>query len=692
MVGAPRVIEDHGSYLVVEREDGTRYNIPKSAYNTLFASSPAAEPVDDLVSPPEPFQEVTGDEPVTGKTVRTPEPEPAGEVAAAGPVRTEPAPPPPPQQEQVSPSQRQGELPTTEDYARKIRESQQSQQQLTERIADQGAKDAESIAGLLEEQDRQLQEVQQEEEEAWNTAVQEGEAEFQRLKDLQKEHLDSTVDKDRWWKERSTGQKISSFIAVALSGFAAGRRGESGNRALDYIERQIDKDINLQLQDIAKKEKGIELQRGLIAQYWQQTGNEMKTYSMAKATALESVARQVELVGAKSRSENIRLEAERSAAELRAKSSAELENLRRVVHDEKLQERRVSTEEFNARTRRMQAVTARMKTMQPKPIPRGDLVIDPQTGEPIGRSIYGEKGAKELSDRTASYHKYRGLASDYEAALVACGSQYGGPGSQRFQTNCRTKLDDIQLEMAIQKAIMNNPSGRISDKDIEIAKKQIREGDSWTTSKNPLSSIRRQQRWADKEIRQEYNRHGMKGYDPAQYYGKPGKKEELTESQKKLKVAATPVKKQQWWIRQAESSKQASASFNALTGLKIKAQRGDREAMRLLETLAADEGFQWKKTAGEYVEQITRERELNKKEPDVTRRYEGGEKDIENIVEEGKQVGFKKYLEDGSLFSRTDYWPGTKKPKTFTSFDKDGKKIEEIHYNQDGSMNRRETF
>lgn len=82
------------------------------------------------------------------------------------------------------------------------------------------------------------------------------------------------VDPDHWWSTRTAGQRVSLGIAAALSGFVAGFRGQSGPNAVVALTQQlVDRDIKLQLTDIAKKGKEASEERGVVADLYRRLGD-----------------------------------------------------------------------------------------------------------------------------------------------------------------------------------------------------------------------------------------------------------------------------------------------------------------------------------------------------------------------------------------------------------------------------------
>jgi hypothetical protein len=69
--------------------------------------------------------------------------------------------------------------------------------------------------------------------------------ELQRISTRSEELLKAEVDPGRWWANRSTGQKVASYVAAAIGGLLAPGRG-GRNDAINMIMSAIDQDIDAQ--------------------------------------------------------------------------------------------------------------------------------------------------------------------------------------------------------------------------------------------------------------------------------------------------------------------------------------------------------------------------------------------------------------------------------------------------------------
>lgn len=73
------------------------------------------------------------------------------------------------------------------------------------------------------------------------------------------------VDPEKWWSDRSTGQKIAGFLAAIIGGLVQGRTG-GRNSGLDMINQAIDRDIDAQKHNLSAKRAEIARRTGVNAE------------------------------------------------------------------------------------------------------------------------------------------------------------------------------------------------------------------------------------------------------------------------------------------------------------------------------------------------------------------------------------------------------------------------------------------
>lgn len=112
----------------------------------------------------------------------------------------------------------------------------------------------------------------------------------QRDAELYKKMSEAKVNPDNYWKDKSTGQKVMSAIALVLGGLAG--RGQ-GNVALDMLNRAIDNDINSQKADISKTMNLYQMNRQMMRDDMQAeltARNQLYTMAQLKMTNAAQLA------------------------------------------------------------------------------------------------------------------------------------------------------------------------------------------------------------------------------------------------------------------------------------------------------------------------------------------------------------------------------------------------------------------
>lgn len=102
----------------------------------------------------------------------------------------------------------------------------------------------------------------------------------------------TAIDPNHFWATRSTGQKVSAMIGLALGGFLQGARGGS-NPGLDAINMAIDRDIHAQEMAYNVNRDVMNGRQTAFALAMQKYNNVDAARSAARAAALDAVQAQV---------------------------------------------------------------------------------------------------------------------------------------------------------------------------------------------------------------------------------------------------------------------------------------------------------------------------------------------------------------------------------------------------------------
>ena len=113
-------------------------------------------------------------------------------------------------------------------------------------------------------------------------------------KSLQQDIMDGHIDPTRYLGSMDTASRIQTGIALALGGLGGALHG--GNQALEFINKQIDRDIEAQKADLGKKEN-------LLSANMRQYGNLAQATDVTRAMMLDTASTGVQQAMAKSGSQ-----------------------------------------------------------------------------------------------------------------------------------------------------------------------------------------------------------------------------------------------------------------------------------------------------------------------------------------------------------------------------------------------------
>lgn len=97
------------------------------------------------------------------------------------------------------------------------------------------------------------------------------------------------IDNERWLHNRSTGSKIANGIGLFLGGLGSASGGH--NFAMDFMQKQIDRDVLAQQQDINNK-------HSVFGAYQQLYGDSNVAANLAKASSLDILNHKIQLAAA----------------------------------------------------------------------------------------------------------------------------------------------------------------------------------------------------------------------------------------------------------------------------------------------------------------------------------------------------------------------------------------------------------
>lgn len=270
--------------------------------------------------------------------------------------------------------------------------------------------------------------VQREHEEAQEQIRQKYEAdrarrseEFARLGQEARELAEQEVDPDRWWADRSTGQKIAGVLSAVIGGLVAPHQG-GRNRGLEAIQQAIQQDIEAQRATLGNRQRALSQERGLVADLMRKGYNEFQASTIAEQAAYKRAIDELELMqqeldpgGVAAADAELTKRglygamAQRAAeAEQRAKEAAREQEM----HDAELAKLGAETEYKRAQVGKVQAEAAKARRAgvggrkaAEEAVAKG-MLIDPETGQSLGKLRDDFSSASAVREQQAKVTSY----------------------------------------------------------------------------------------------------------------------------------------------------------------------------------------------------------------------------------------------------------------------------------------------
>ncbi len=136
------------------------------------------------------------------------------------------------------------------------------------------------------------------------------------------------------------------------------------------------------------------------------------------------------------------------------------------------------------------ALEAEQKQLQIDTEKRAQVVTD-SDGNILGKPRAKEDANREqLRDSVASYESFRPKLTELMDYVDHLGKQYGGYGSDRWSSEEKAYYKTLRGELAEMYARVKQPTGILTDKDIERSAKPVPEVDYWTKKSNPKATYK----------------------------------------------------------------------------------------------------------------------------------------------------------------------------------------------------------
>jgi hypothetical protein len=331
-------------------------------------------------------------------------------------------------------------------------------------------------------------------------------------------------DPKRWYKDQGTGGLIASGILAGLSGLLA-PYNQGRNTFLEFVDGQIEKDLEAQKAGIANQRASLDMQQGLLADEYARSGDIYKSEETARLAYWQNVVQRIaaqsagldprgtQALNAASMMQGAKekLEAAAMQADERAFQRAKDEHAMRIASGQLAEQRRSrlsSDAESRARYESEHGVLFNPKTGRYEPDPnapappmklsdvktqleienmvKGSTVQDSR-GQLIGRAVRGVDGAKLAAEEVQAYEDFRsGLAALHDK-IAKTKTAYKGLLSDKWPAEEVAAINAIREPLVFNLARVMNGPGPLSSADVDAARSSIPNVDGWTESKKPGS-------------------------------------------------------------------------------------------------------------------------------------------------------------------------------------------------------------
>lgn len=283
-----------------------------------------------------------------------------------GPVPSAFAPPPPPQQPQfVNPDeaaalpappppkpQKQAPLtpqppPTALGVSMSALDQQKEVAQLK---ADAESRAAAAEQGIYEQSDAREAELEKKRADARAQEQKERDRARADIKDAVDRHTNYKIDENRRWNDLSTGRKILAGIGVVMAGLgnAMAKKGDSPNRALDFIMQTLQEDTRLQMDERDHLGKSVNAKKDALADLRSQFTDNEAAYEAALGANTKFVANKVRAAAAGAETETAKLNGMEFAAQLDEKAGQLLESAEKTEYSRKIDDRNYALQKSQA--------------------------------------------------------------------------------------------------------------------------------------------------------------------------------------------------------------------------------------------------------------------------------------------------------------------------------------------------------
>lgn len=342
------------------------------------------------------------------------------------------------------------------------------------------------------------------------------ERETQRYRTMADQIRSTEIDPERYWKNKTSGQKVQSTIALFLGTLGSGLAQMGGvnlpNLAWEKIQGEIERDIAAQSENMANKRDGLAAQSGLLGMVRQHYDDLDQAKIASEAMMLRNYASLTNSLALDSGSKDI-------AA--RGKALSDLLDNAAAQREQALQLQAAESEELA----RQQAAAAAAAAAQAQAARLADLEnlgwedIDTDDARKriipgLGLMAYTSDDAKVIKDAAAKVGTINDALRDLEALIDRGADVPYSEASKEYESKQAVLLSAINVAQG---------QGAISESDAERVLKSVPNAAALGKNANAKAALRTTRQYMDNMLRREAvargavpieRRYGMVGAGP----------------------------------------------------------------------------------------------------------------------------------------------------------------------------------
>jgi hypothetical protein len=146
------------------------------------------------------------------------------------------------------------------------------------------------------------------------------------------EFTNAKIDNNRLWNDASTGQKILAGLSIALGGYGGALSGKGDNKALDIINKAIDRDIESQKFNIQQKTANLKdranMTSNMLSTLRQKYGDDLQAESALRAIQIQQTQLKLQQFASRTESKTVQENAKYVNAGLEREKQVALQSLK----------------------------------------------------------------------------------------------------------------------------------------------------------------------------------------------------------------------------------------------------------------------------------------------------------------------------------------------------------------------------